>query len=164
MRKVNNRKNYRSRGERRKNCYLQYRLFLDCPVLLEGVYAFTYKCWHLGYLILYKKLHLNSLWKVEKLFFWMLRLFFVFYNNMATLSRTPLFAKPHTDSDGDRSSERGREGERGRVALFRKKLFQSPITKRGNGAEWERERRENERMNDMTAERYSSGICRFSSI
>ena len=60
--------------------------------------------------------------------------------------------------------ERGREGERGRVALFRKKLFQSPITKRGNGAEWERERRENERMNDMTADRYSSGICRFSSI
>ena len=32
---------------------------------------------------------------------------------MATLSRTPLFAKPHTDSvDGDRSSEREREKER----------------------------------------------------
>ena len=94
---------------------------------------------------------------------------------MATLSRTPLFAKPHTDSvDGDRSSEREREKERerererrgererkrereeGRVALFRKKLFQSPITKRGNGAEWERE----ERTTDRERGRYYSGICR----
>ena len=40
------------------------------------------------------------------------------FSSAATLSRTPLFAKPHTESDGDRSSE----GER-RGALFRKNCF-----------------------------------------